>query len=104
MEKPYSSQHETFSGYYPEYYENGEWKRIPIYKIQNSTGIPWPSFKGGILETIFLCGYEQAQALAWSFSADLASRGYHMGVRVKEYKVKYDIEVFEVEGPKDSGN
>lgn len=54
-------------------------------------GIPFPRHQPGILETIYMCGYEQAHALAWSFAAHIASLGGRVEIRAEAYELKYDI-------------
>lgn len=63
-------------------------------------GIPFPRFMPGVLETIFLCGHEQAMALAWSFAAHIAAAGGEVEVRAEEYQLTYDIKAELYEGKK----
>ena len=63
-------------------------------------GIPFPRHQPGILETIFMCGYEQAMALAWSFAAHVAALGGEVEVRAEAYKLNYDIKAKVDDGKK----
>jgi hypothetical protein len=67
---------------------------------ETPVGVPFPRHQPGILETIFMCGYEQAMALAWTFAAHMAANGYEVEVRAEEYELKYDIKAKLYEGPK----
>lgn len=88
----------TIYGYKPQYKEHdGTWKDIPIHR-KGTFGVPWPLGDGGILSTIFLLGYDQAWALAFSFSAQaVATTGVFEEVRVVEYEVLFDIKAKELE-------
>ncbi len=59
-------------------------KSVPV-------GIPFPMMMPGILESIYLCGYEQAMALAWTFAAGMAASGGEVEVRVDPYDLQYEI-------------
>ena len=74
----------------------GEWKPIPIDQV-GTNGVPYPEFNRGVLIAIWLCGYEQAMCLAYRFAAAEAALGRKCKVRVREYRVEYDIKAWEVE-------
>jgi hypothetical protein len=59
-------------------------------------GIPFPHIGAGVLETIYMFGYEQAQALAWSWAASAESCGATVEVRVKHFRLHYDIKAYAV--------
>lgn len=67
---------------------------------QIPVGIPFPRYQPGVLETIHLCGHEQAMALAWSFAAHIASVGGEVEVRAEEYELTYEIKAKLYEGKK----
>jgi len=98
-EKWCPTQGGSLTGYYPEYLDraDGTWKNIPIScePKPNPMGyisVPWPSFCGGVLQTVYLYGYEQAQAMAWFHAACEAGRGnYVPEVRVQAYEINYEI-------------
>jgi hypothetical protein len=83
----------SFLGFLPEYLEfkSNKWLPIPIETVNHPMGIPFPKFGGGILSTIYLYGYEQAHALAWSFAAYLKSLGKNAKVRLVTYDIEFDI-------------
>ena len=89
------TQSGTFTAYKPEYKTVGEWKAIPItthYEPVNIVrGTPFPKQFGGIIKTINLSGYSQAQALMWRFSAMFEARGKKIKVRLVEYEVTFNI-------------
>lgn len=98
----------TTKGYRPQYREikTGEWKNID-YKIghlprgSEAAGIAFPIVDGGVLETAWLLGKAQANAVAWIFAADWAAMNFReIEVRVVEYEVKYSIEYSRVPDPK----
>lgn len=85
-------------------YEGGEdWTSVPVTVFRGGiaimlpdgreiqTGIPFPRIVPGILETIHLFGFEQANALAWCFAAQAAAVGANVEIRVKEYRLDYSI-------------
>ena len=88
------TQSGTISGYQPECCIDDVWKKIEIHPKEG--GIPADKFSGGVLNTIGLCSYEQANALAWIFAADYAARGKPITVRSKRYEVSYEIKAKEV--------
>jgi hypothetical protein len=55
-------------------------------------GIPWPEFFGSVQKTIGLYGYEQAHALAWAFAASAAYGMDNLDLRVKVYRIRFDIQ------------
>lgn len=84
--------------------EGGEkWRDVPFTVIRGGVsvrlpngqevplGIPFPRAMPGIFETIYMCGHEQAMALAWSFAAHVASAGGEVEVRAEEYTLRYEI-------------
>ena len=115
----------TFSGYLPQWKhdptwgvalnkrvgfgEGGEdWTDIPVTIFRGGVamrlpdgrevpvGIPFPRRCPGVLETINMYGYEQAMALSWSYAAHADAVGATIKVRVKEYRVHYDIKCYAV--------
>lgn len=87
----------VFTAYVPEYFDGKEWKRIPT---QNApVGVPLPLMNRGVMDAINLFGYEQAQAIAWSYAAFSVS-SYDMRkteVRVQAYEVFYDIKARKID-------
>lgn len=84
----------TFTGYEPEYFDRdaNKWKRVPLtYSNSGQCGLPWPFLLGGILQTLYLFGHEQAQALAWGHAAACAATGLAPDVRVTAYEIVYDV-------------
>lgn len=110
----------TFSGFKPQWKHRGDWgesinKRhlkmeggdkwtdVSFVVIRGGlavtlpdgqqvpVGVPFPRHMPGILETIFMCGYEQAMALAWCFASHVAAAGGEIEVRAEEYTLNYDI-------------
>lgn len=85
-------------GYEPQYRKNegDEWSRVPTcwrhpreaQTILSARGDRVPALLG-------LCTYEQAWALAWTFSAEVASHGGNIFVRVLSYRIDYDAKAFE---------
>jgi len=68
------------------------WKSIPIKILNNTThGVPFPKMYGGILETIMLYGFEQANALRYTYAAAAAQAGDSIKTRIVTYEVNYDI-------------
>lgn len=119
-------QNGTFIGYLPQWkhkdlyatinrrlaplVEGGEkWTDVPCVTIRGQirltlpngaeiiVGHPFPRFGAGILETIGLYGYEQANALAWEYSAAAASIGASIEVRVIDRQINYDIKTRDIE-------
>jgi len=88
----------TFTAYYPEYLCEGEWKQVPT--MRKSDGIPVPMRNGGVITAIGLFGYDQAQALAWSYAAWNASEGLDVEVRVQSYEVVYNIKARKIAASK----
>jgi hypothetical protein len=93
--------------YVPEYrygaWDEGKrvwtkWKRIPTADGKGIIGVPYPAFEGGMFKTIGMFGYEQAQALAWSFAAGGASEPTKMQVRIAVYRFKYDLKAMRLDG------
>lgn len=91
-----------------------EWSDVPFVTVRNGVavrlhdgtelqvGVPFPSRLGGLLDTMGLCGHEQATALAWVFAAQLASVGGEVDVRVEEYELKYDLKAELASAPADT--
>lgn len=67
---------------------------------QVAVGVPFPRFMPGVLETIFLCGYEQAMALAYTFAAYVAADGGEVEVRAEAYTLNFDIKAKAMEEKK----
>lgn len=75
-----------------------KWKRIPTEDAVNPHGIPYPSWSGQLFAAIGLKGYEQAQAIAWSFLAhQKATPQGIIEARVVPYEFKYDLKAKELE-------
>jgi hypothetical protein len=76
-----------------------DWTDVPVTIIRGGViaelpngqevrwGIPFPHIGAGVLETIYMFGYEQAQALAWSWAASAESCGATVEVRVKHFRL-----------------
>lgn len=117
----------TFHGYQPQWknrtgwgetvnkrlfgLEGGEkWTDVPYVTVRGviaiklpdgrevSVGVPFPRHMPGILESIGMCGHEQAMALAWAFAAYVSSVGCEVEVRAEEYVLNYDIKAKRYEG------
>jgi hypothetical protein len=96
-----SHQSGTFTGYKPYYRdshtEDSKWKLVP-YQHEFSNGgvnvrkIPFPLWNGGVLQQIWLLGFEQANAIAYIFAADAEALGNSIEVKVEAFTVKYSIE------------
>lgn len=93
------------TGYSPEYLdpETGKWTDINIYhgtptnvKTEGNR-FPYPFKLGGVLQTIGLCGYNQAMAHAYDFASSYEAVGQHVQVRVQAYEVVYDIKARKLE-------
>jgi hypothetical protein len=94
----------TTTAYLPEYCEgiwvDGEmrwtnWKRLPTAD-GGVHGIPYPRFEGGMFRTIGLFGYEQAQALAWSYAAQFEAQlpsgpTHQVKTRVATFEFVYEL-------------
>ena len=100
------NQNGQTTGYVPEYNNGEKWLQIPVvdipgYIIQDGrlvmVGAQSPKWNGGILKTIGLCGYAQAQALAWLFAAEASHRGEQVEVRVVPFEVHYEIKARKLE-------
>ena len=100
------TQNGQITGYVPEYKKGEKWLRIPVNDIPNYViddgrvillGAPPPKWNWGILKTIGLYGYEQAQALAWLFAAEASNKGEHVEVRVVSFVVHYEIKARKLE-------
>src|SRR4030042_3764687 len=89
------TQSGSFTGYVAEYLKGEIWERIPTtqFFFPNAIGIPYPRDFGGILSTIYLFGYEQAQAIAWLYASREVSQWGRKKpqVRVQAYEILYDI-------------
>lgn len=131
VEKEGPTQAGTMSAYRPQWrhsrewghginerfgFKGGEkWTDIPVTIIRGGVvaqlpnghevmwGVPFPRFAPGVLETIYLFGHEQAQALAWMWSASAESVGATVEIRVKHFRLHYDIKAYAVveEKPED---
>ena len=97
------------SAYEPQYraglrMEGGEiawqkWKRVPTEDVLNQpSGIPYPAWSGQLFAAIGLKGYEQAQAIAWTFLAHhKANPQQPIETRVVPYEFVYDLKARELE-------
>lgn len=91
------TQSGTFTAYEIEYkpkrkkahHKVRDWVSVPITKTLS--GVPYPKQFGGIISTICLLGYAQANALMWAWSASAEAAGEKVDVRVVEYEVNFDI-------------
>jgi len=90
------TQNGNIVGYRPEFLmeSEGDWREVGTHV--SKCGIPGDRYYSGILNTIGLFSYEQAMAVAWTFSAEAAAHGESCEVRVKEFIVTYDIKAKEV--------
>ena len=89
-------------GYLPEFWDmdKDRWENIPL--VHGVHGAPYPLLCGGVLREVDMLGYEQAQCIAWLYSAQSAAIGDHIMVRVQEYELHYDIKarkILEAEKP-----
>lgn len=114
------TMHGNMAGYTPQWKHRGpvskalnkylvaleggdDWTDVPYTVIRGAVsikladgsyvpvGIPFPRALPGILETIGLCGREQAMALAWSFAAQAAAAGAEIDVRAEAHELIYDL-------------
>lgn len=91
------TQNGKFIAYEPEWRyaskPDSEWEPVPRRKEfdRPDLGAPAPLSFGGICDTICLCGYAQANALAWLFAAKMEARGESVDVRAEAYEVIYEI-------------
>jgi len=80
-----------------KYPEDNKWELIP-YKQSYApegvftVGIPYPMWNGGILQQMYLLGFEQANAIAYSFAAKAEATGKSVEIKIEPFKVKYSIE------------
>lgn len=83
----------TFTAYRAEWSLDGvKWEEVSTNTRSDTSGVPYPRFNGGICMVIGLLGFEQANAIAWGFSAQAASQGGdRIEVRVQSYEVLYDL-------------
>lgn len=82
----------TFTAYGAEWSSDGiKWKKVLTHTGINPNGTPYPLGDAGICMAIGLLGFAQANAIAWSFSAQAASQGEDIQVRVQSYEILYDI-------------
>lgn len=94
------TQSGVFTAYMPEYLDGEEWKGVPTIKVENGLGIPAPLMFEGILSTIGLFGYEQAQSIAWGYAA-ISVSSYAMKkveIRVQAYEVSFEIKAKKISG------
>ena len=76
----------------------GECRDIPLHEA-GVNGVPYPQYMGGVARTVGLCGYAQAQCLAWGYAAAMAAEGEMVQVRVQAYEVVYDIKARAIDDP-----
>ena len=82
----------TCFGWAAEYLHGAKWLGVPVYQ-NGPIGIPYPIYNGGLLQHIGLMGYEQANAIAWSYAAQRIAADYAtVEVRVVRHEIKYQIE------------
>lgn len=86
----------TGNAYAPEWRKRDEddaWQRVPTEQIPVvlGRGVPPPLFIGNAICMVGLCGYEQAQALAWLWAAHCAAIGKDVDVRVAEYDLQFEV-------------
>jgi hypothetical protein len=86
-----------YTAYQPEYRdEYGKWRSIQTH--MSAHGVPQPISCGGLNSELGLFGYEQAWALAWSFSAIYAARSFGpMEIRVAQFDVTYELQARRLE-------
>lgn len=87
-----------------------EWRDVPFTIIRGGAsvtlpdgremplGVPFPRHMPGIHETIYLCGHEQAMALAWGFAAHVAAAGGEIEVRAEAFSLEYEVKAKPYEG------
>ena len=96
--KPCPTVGGTFEGYLPEYLDprkkDKTWLPVPLTRKPDGSGALYPLSGGGILQTIGLLGYEQAQAIAWKLAASAQSEGVTIVTRIATYKVVFDIKAY----------
>lgn len=84
-------------GYMAEFLERektgARWRAVPYRMTSGGTpaSIPGPAVFGDILSSIGLCGYAQAQALAWQHAAFMAAGGSVIDIRIAEFEVTFDL-------------
>ena len=90
------TQSGTFTAYRAEFRtkDEQEWMKVPITK--SLSGVPYPKQFGGIMSTVCLLRYAQANALMWCWAAAAEAAGDEVEVRVVGYEVKYDIKAREL--------
>ena len=87
----------TGTAYAPEWRKRGKddapWQRVPTEQIPVvlGRGVPPPLFMGNAIAMIGLCGYEQAQALAWLWAAHHAALGINVDVRVSAFDLQFEV-------------
>lgn len=95
-DKEYSSTTAgSTAGFAPEWHDGDSWVRVETRR--GLQGVPSPLFEGGLLATVGLMGYAQANAIAWMFKAHADAEGEKIEIRVQEYEVTFDIRTKKME-------
>ena len=88
----------TTHGYQPQWKNGEKWENIEVKHLHGNAETPargfhFPLYDGGILQEIWLCGREQAWAIAWGYACEIASISFStIEVRIQEFKVTYSID------------
>ena len=76
---------------------NGQWGPAKIAESDSREAIPLPRMHRGILDTLFLLGYEQAMCIAWMIKAVGASEIKRVDVRIVPFDIVYDTKAYKKE-------
>ncbi len=79
----------SFEAFEAQWKSGEDWRDVPTVRHRN--GVPSPLMTGGISDAIGLLGFHQAHALAHGFAADAKASGKDIEIRVRKYRVEYDI-------------
>jgi hypothetical protein len=99
-EEWFPTQGGTYTAYRPQFQEGDQWHDLYAEKANPETmphAVPVASHLGNISIQLDLYGYEHAMAIAWNYSAVMAGYGKTVKVRVRKYRVKYDLRAQELE-------
>lgn len=95
LDRPCPSQAGSFTGYEVQIKCDGrDWRPAPTEKVRDGQGIPSPRANRGILDTLGLLGYKQAQSLAWLILAVADAELKEVEVRIMPFDVQYDAKAY----------
>ena len=74
--------------------DNREWGPANMLKVSRENGVPLPACHGGILDTLGLLGYAQANSLAWMIKAVAAAEIKNVDVRIVPFDISYETKAW----------